>query len=544
MLMFNLIDIIYFQYTGKRSGWELLEMLYRSNDTAGMVPVYIVQYWYLILILFVFIFIQIRFYPKYKQLNFQVTKTFINNKILTYFLATLLLAFGFILARGIEIKPIRLITANRYVSPNYIPLLLNTPFTILNTINQKSEKTENYFSSDEISQYFSPVHHPVETEEFKKKNIVIIILESFGKEYVSSKSKTGEKFTPFLDSLEKAGLYCSNAFANAKRSIDAMPPILGGFPSLLHTSFLGSAYSINTLRGLPAILKEYNYVSAFYHGGKNGTMGFDMFCKSIHFDAYYGRKEYNNDDDYDGGWGIWDEEFLQYMANNINQSPEPFLSVVFTLSSHEPYPIPERYKDKFFPGEPKILRSVAYTDYALRKFFETCSKMNWYKNTLFVLCPDHTSVVIDSHYNASPARVSIPIIYFCPSDSTLHGNYDKVTQQLDIMPSILDYLKYPHSYVSYGKSIFESGYRFSISFNDVNYQIIDSSYCLLFDGEKRIRVNTYNKENLIASKNITNDSSDVQKQLENYLKAYLQDYYFRLNKNFLADTIDTPESKN
>jgi phosphoglycerol transferase MdoB-like AlkP superfamily enzyme len=252
-------------------------------------------------------------------------------------------------------------------------------------------------------------------------------------------------------------------------------------------------------------------------------------------DHYYGREEYNNEKDYDGAWGIWDDEFLQYMAKNLDNTSEPFLSVVFTLTSHEPYPIPKKYADLFFPGEAKILRTIAYTDFALSRFFKTASGMSWYKNTLFVICPDHTSVILNKKYNNNIAKVAIPIIYYCPTDTGLKGNIDVVTQQLDIVPSILDYLNYNKSFVAYGKSIFSDGYRFTISFNDLNYQIIDSSECLLFDGDKTIGNYYYEKNNFtlykkpVASHNL---------KLETYLKAYLEDYYYRLNNNLLADTLE------
>jgi phosphoglycerol transferase MdoB-like AlkP superfamily enzyme len=538
MMLFNFIDVEYIKYSGKRSGWELIEMLYSSTDTTRMVPSYALHYWYLLFLLILFIVLQVWLYPKYKLLNFKKANSAFKNIALPYLLASMLMLLGLAVARGIEVKPVRLITANKYVTPVYIPVLLNTPFVILNTINQEKEKLTNFFTDKEVKKYFSPVHKPKVKGEYKKMNVVIIILESCGKEYVKSVSKDGRSFAPFLNYLEKQGLYCSNAYANAKRSIDAIPPILGGFPSLLHTSFLGSAYSINSLQGLPAILKRCDYPSTFYHGAKNGSMGFDMFCKSVQFDKYIGRTEYNNDKDFDGAWGIWDEGILQLMAKNLENAEEPFLSVAFTLSSHEPYNIPKEYNDTLFPCEPKILRSMAYTDYAVKRFFDVASKSKWYNNTLFVLTPDHPSVILDKRYNQSPARLSIPIIYYCPSDTTLKGVFDGVTQELDVIPSILDYLNYPYSFVSYGKSIFEPGYRFSVSFNDVNYQIVDSTYSLLFDGEKTIGLNTYDEKDLSATKNLKLDNSGIQRELENHLKAFLQDYYFRLNNNFLGDTND------
>jgi phosphoglycerol transferase MdoB-like AlkP superfamily enzyme len=428
-----------------------------------------------------------------------------------------------------------MITANKYVVPKYIPLLLNTPFTIINTIAQSKEGVSDFYSLSDLSQKYSPVHKFNSDSSFRKMNVVIFILESFGKEYTDARSQDGRSFTPFLDTLKSTGLYCPNAYANASRSMDAMPPILGGFPSLLRTSFVNSAYSVNKIAGLAALLRNEDYKTAFFHGGHNGTMGFDMFAFAAGFNEYYGKNEYNNDADFDGGWGIWDEPFFHYMAEKVNTYNKPFLSVVFSLSSHDPYPLPDKMKDTLFAGEPKILRSVAYTDYSLRQFFETASKMDWYKNTLFVLVPDHTSLSFSPKYGSLLGKVSIPIIYYCPSDPQLHGDFVGVTQQLDIMPSVLDYLHYNRSFISYGKSIFEPGYRFSVSFNGTNYQVVDSSHFILFDGNRILQLNHFRTDSLLENDLIGIDTL-YRLDLEKNTKAYLQEYFFRLNNNALSDT--------
>lgn len=541
LLLFNIIDTAYFKYTGKRSGWEMIDMLNTSTDTTTMLPKYIVHYWYLAFIMLFLVFILFRFYPKYKASDLLYSKKK-NGRLLSYSLAIVIMLLGFVFARGTETKPIRIITANRYVTSSYIPLLLNTPFTIINTWQQHPEKVKPYFTVEENTKYYSSLHQAKNQGEFQKMNVVIIILESFGKEYVEARTKEGRSFTPFFDSLQTLGLNCTFAFANAKRSIDALPPILGGFPSFLQTSFMGSAYSINNLRGLPSILKENGYSTSFYHGGSNGTMGFDMFCKSIGVDTYYGRAEYNNELDYDGAWGIWDEEFLQYMARNLNETREPFMSALFTLTSHEPYPLPKKYSGKFFPDQPKIIQTIAYTDFALGKFFETISTMKWFRNTLFVICPDHTSVVIDEKYYNSLTNVYIPIIYYCPSDTLLKGNYSKITQQLDIVPSVLDYLNYNKAYISYGKSIFEDGNRFTVSYGDI-YQVIDSSDFMLFDGEKVAYTGKYKVDNTTSYINLSFSDAKFCHNLDTTLKAFLNDYYFRLNNNLLADTIEINKYK-
>lgn len=118
-------------------------------------------------------------------------------------------------------------------------------------------------------------------------------------------------------------------------------------------------------------------------------MGFEAFAKSTGYKDYYGRTEFDRDPrfggerEYDGTWAIWDEPFLQFYAMKMTEFREPFVTSVFTASSHHPYVVPEKYKDIYKEeGTNPIHKCIRYTDMALRKFFETARKQPWYKNTI------------------------------------------------------------------------------------------------------------------------------------------------------------------
>ena len=176
-------------------------------------------------------------------------------------------------------------------------------------------------------------------------------------------------YTPFLDSLIKESLVFTNAYSNGYRSLDAIPAAITSIPCLMDDPIITSVYSNNTFTTLPNLLKEKNYYSAFFHGGTNGTLGLDGFAKLLGFQDYFGRTEYNNDDDFDNYWGIYDEPFLQFMNKKLDEFPQPFLVMEFTLSSHYPYSMPSKYENTFKEGSLKIHRVVRYTDNALRHFF-------------------------------------------------------------------------------------------------------------------------------------------------------------------------------
>ncbi len=81
---------------------------------------------------------------------------------------------------------------------------------------------------------------------------------------------------------------------------------------------------------------------------------------------------------------------LQYAAEVLDKAPKPAFLALFTLTSHHPYNLPEHFKGKFPKGTQPIYESMGYTDYSLRKFFETAEKKPWFNKTIFVLTADHT----------------------------------------------------------------------------------------------------------------------------------------------------------
>ena len=154
-------------------------------------------------------------------------------------------------------------------------------------------------------------------------NVVVFLMESFSMEYTGffNKDKDGgnyQGYTPFLDSLLSKSYSFEYGFANGMRSVDCMPASFAGIPRYLDP-FCYFIYSNNALQGLPAMLSQEGYTTAFFHGAPNTTLGFKSFTNSIGFETYYGMDEYDNDKDFDGTWAIFDEPYLKYFAKESDR---------------------------------------------------------------------------------------------------------------------------------------------------------------------------------------------------------------------------------
>lgn len=536
----NFIDIVYFRYTNRRTDFGVFTEFANDDNIAKVLGKAAMQNWYLVALFIPIVVLLVKVYGKARTSSFRI------NNWVYYLGGTGLMALSIWLTIcgmrggfGMATRPITLANAGESVKqPNETAIVLNTPFSIYRTLSRSTFKRVNFYDEKQLASIYSPIHAGKPDSVFQKKNVVVLILESFSKEHSGyfNKQFNGKKYngyTPFLDSLTQQSKTWVYSYANGVKSIDAIPSVLGGVPSLVQPYIL-SRYSLNKMEGLPAILGKEGYYTAFFHGAPNGSMGFDAITNMLGFQHYFGKNEYNNNADYDGFWGIRDEEFLQYYAHSMGKMPQPFMTSVFTLSSHHPYTIPQRYESVFKGGTMPVHRTVQYADYALKRFFETASKTSWYKNTLFVIVADHSLPSKEHDEYKSPMGVfSIPIIFYEPNGKLKQIDSTQVIQQIDIMPTILGHLNYQKPYFAFGRDHFDSAQKLFVS-NYINgvYQYIEGDYTIHSDGEKLIAVFEYKKDPL-SQHNLVKENRPAALLVFAHFKAFLQQYNNRMIDNKL-----------
>ncbi|PLX05859.1 MAG: sulfatase, partial [Marinilabiliales bacterium] len=270
----------------------------------------------------------------------------------------------------------------------------------------------------------------------------------------------------------------------------------------------------------------------------NGSMKFDTYTRLAGFKDYFGRTEYGNDAHYDGNWGIYDEYFMNYTAEKLKECPKPFMAGLFTLSSHHPYLIPENTLKKIPQEEDMFLTAIRYTDYCLKNFFQSIENESWYNNTLFIIVADHTTVTRCNYSTNYIGKYRIPFLFYCPSDSALKGKSDSLVQQLDIYPSVIDYLGINDTILAYGSSIFEkSKYKYCINYLSSMYVGYKDSCLLSFDGEQMHGFYEYKNDSMLQ-KNFKKYDHPLKEELFNATKAIIQDYNHRLINNQLTPDND------
>lgn len=550
----NLCDCVYVPYTGRRTTWSVFSEFSNEGNLTTVIGTEVVNHWWLVIIGIAIIWLIYRLYtPAIKEK--ENLKAYYLWHVLLLLVAAPLLIFGIRGGIGREIRPITLSNANQYVSsPNEASIVLNTPFTIIRTIGKKPFTEKHYFEEEELSAIYNPIRQFAPNDTTGKKNVVILIVESFGKEYIGAYNPRSEGSpTPFLDSLimkSKSYLY---SYGNGKKSIDGMPSILSSIPMFVEPFFVADA-SLNKVSGIAGELIKSGYNSSFFHGAPNGSMGFQAFAKATGFQKYYGMDEYcespehNGKDDFDGTWAIWDEPFLQYYAECMSRMNEPFVTSVFTASSHHPFNIPDNFASAFRENEEPFLKCAQYTDHALRNFFKYAEKEPWYRNTLFVITADHTNRNNEAEYKTSSGIFEVPIIFFLPcGEKPFEPGIDETTiaQQIDIMPTVLEYLGYDRPFLAFGKSLISSTSEASYAVNYTNgvYQYYEGEYLLQFDGDNDKSTGLYNIRKDRLMKNNILGATDVQDNMERKLKAIIQQYMNRMVHDRLTPETDNNNKK-
>ena len=556
-LAVNLCDAVYFRYTMRRTTTTVFSEFSNENNLSSVFFTETLRHIYLVVLFLLVMWALYRLYVDYSHSSVK--------KWWRYDLAMLLslAALAPFVVAGIRggfttaVRPVTISNANQYVDrPVEAALVLNTPFSLYRTIGKAVFTVPDYYQDkQEMERIYSPVHYPSVSSDssFTRKNVVVLIVESFGRGYIGALNKTLENgrykgYTPCVDSLIAKSITFTHSYCNGRKSIDGMPSILSSIPMFVEPFFLTPA-SMNQVSGIAALLSGEGYQTAFFHGAQRGSMGFQAFSRATGFQEYYGREDYNDDKrfggdkDFDGMWAIWDEPFLQYYAAKMSEMKEPFMTAVFTASSHHPYVVPEKYKD-VYPEEGIIIhKCIRYTDMAIGKFFERVSREPWFKNTIFVLTSDHTNLSDHAFYQTDLGGFCSPIVIYDPS-AGVGEMQDKIAQQIDILPTVMGMLHYPKPYFAFGIDLLNTPKEDTWAVNYLNgiYQYVKNGHVLQFDGQKSVGLyaltDSLMKQNLLGKTKAAADSSlftlhSSLPKMERELKAIIQQYMERMTEDRL-----------
>lgn len=518
-IIVNTMDMVYVRFTDRRTTCTVFSEFGNDDNLWSIISQAAVQYWYVTLFgvaMLVLLALSRRWHYSWAADCRPIWWYYLRET------AILLTSVYFIVIGirggfGAYTRPITISNALQYTErPAETAIVLNTPFSLMKSLENETYVNPHYFADDELEVVMSPLHTPTSeasllnsnnavlpsTSNLLPTNVVVLILESFSSEYIR------DGYAPFLDSLLHESVTFTHTYASGRKSIDAMPSVLSSIPMLIEP-YVVTPYSTNEVMSIASCLKTKGYTTAFFHGAPNGSMGFQAYARSAGFDAYYGMDEYDGPEAFDGTWAIWDEEFLQYYARTMNTLAEPFMTAVFTASSHHPYRIPARYEGQFPKGEIPMHQCIGYSDMALRRFFDYARQQPWFEHTLFVLTADHTNQLVHPN-DTRRALYEIPIAFY--GVGLVPELREEVVSQIDIMPSVLSYLGYDAPYIAFGEDALTQPkqHHSAICYYHPVYELLTADDVLVLGEDNSSRATD-----------------------ETYLKAFIQQYISRMINNNL-----------
>ena len=286
----------------------------------------------------------------------------------------------------------------------------------------------------------------------QKPNIVFIALEGVNAN-VFKQFGNDLNTTPFLDSLFKTGYLFTQMYANGFRSDQGLVALLSGFPPPPVSSITSQPEKFKQLPSFNKILKSNQYNTSFFVGIEPEFGNFKSYLISNHFDTFYDIHDFPKNEQTQN-LGVPDEFLFKKFITKMQKPQEPFFSLIFTSTTHEPYDMPfnENVKDE----KQKYLNTVSYIDSLLIQFLDETKKLAWYDNTIFIITSDHAHFHPENYFVDENKRYHIPFFIFGKplKDEFIGKQNNIIASQVDIPKTILAQLSLANDAFIWSQNLF------------------------------------------------------------------------------------------
>ncbi len=338
-------------------------------------------------------------------------------------------------------------------SSNYASV--NKTFYLFYDLNKKYNYSfvESEFSDQQLDSFYNDLlqHNlsddTIDLTNNKTPNIVLVLLEGWPFKIIDPVMES----TPNFSSLKKEGLFFDHIYSSGYRTDQGLLSILSGLPALPDLNIMSD---INLVDQFPSIIQTYNqknYHTSFIYGGSLDFSNLKNYFYHNETDKIIGKFDFP-ENERSLEWGVPDHLVFNRAITEFNQIKKPFFSCILTLSSHQPFDIPEKRKFKSKSMEDMYRSAVYYLDKSINAFIEESKKTIWFDNTIFLFVADHGSMYVEGIDYDDHERFHIPLlIYGKPLKEEYHGktfhnigNHHDIPATLMAMSDIENY-QFPFS---------------------------------------------------------------------------------------------------
>lgn len=413
-------------------------------------------------------------------------------KIGTYFFAVLMAVW---LGRGLIVtsKPLSVVDAFALPTPAAANLAINGMFALMQDISRPartplvllkpniSQQLDDAFLAKNAAQSknlgedadpFAPLFlwqrqlYKDKPLDLARKNVVLVLLESWSYGAVEALGKQNYHATPFMDSLVAKSQVWDHFYAAGQRSILGIQAIFTSVPILPNHPALGTGLELNNLSQFGYLAREAGYQTIFMQTSPRRSFHVDGIANLLGFERYYGKedvpiiKQYPDKNAPPFGWDYDSLMFLHRQIDEMTQSQpdKPFFASIFTGTTHIPFADPGKefhirpHDKSSFDG---FLNTLRYSDWALEQFMQAAAQSPWYKDTVFIFLADHVYHATVTEHNNTDDLFHIPLIIFAPDGSLPPMRHHHVASQYDLLPTLMDLIHAPQKISAFGRSLFD-----------------------------------------------------------------------------------------
>lgn len=300
------------------------------------------------------------------------------------------------------------------------------------------------------------------TNSGKAKNVVVILLESWGYRYIDALGNNGYGATPFMDALVAKSQVWDRAYAAGQRSIYGLQAMLSSIAVLDNHPSLGFGLESSRMSQIGHLAREQGYGTFFVQTSARRSFHVDGIANRLGFEHYYGKEDIPIIKDYPQeppafGWDYDGLMFLHKQLDDHSQttSGKPFLAMLFTGTTHVAYADPGeafRIRPHSSKSENGYLNTLRYSDWSLQQFMAAAKQSPWYQDTVFIFLADHMNRAVSTDLED---QFHIPLVMFAPDGSLAPKRHTQVASQYDIMPTVMDLMQSPRTIATFGRSLFD-----------------------------------------------------------------------------------------
>lgn len=450
-------------------------------------------------------------YLTYRAVNFLIYKHFkVIGRASLWSLPFLFLLIGVLILPirgGLQTIPIN--QSNVYFSNKIYAnhAAVNYAWNFMHAITKHVDANQNLFleySAEKASTLFKKYRKPLLIKDSiqppvlntKKPNIILIIWEGFTAKVVGPLG--GDSLiTPNFNRYTKEGLLFTNFYANGDRTDKGLVSLLSGYYPQPKKSIIKIPMKSKKLPLLSQSMKIMGYHNSFYYGGdlNFGNMNTYLYNKGI--DQIYGSEIFERKD-WNSKWGVHDHVLFERIIEDLNVNKKnPFFKTILTLTSHEPYEFPGKYRFGKKSELDKFKSSMAYTDKVIGDFVAFAKTRDWWESSLIIITADHGHPLPNNENEVfnTPNRFKIPMLWLGGALTNTGTVNDNLGSQIDLAFTLIDLLGADNSLFEFGTHLFNSNKKRFVHyiFNE-GFGTLNNSGHIVYDFIKKDAIQAEGKE--------------------------------------------------